>query len=214
MEYNAVNNNLIYITSVSVALGIVIGNAILNRSRISIYFATVSLFHLLEFISISKFLPRTVNHNLFLIWNNRGSEEYWIIQALSIIEYVLLKNYKTYSFISMLGLSILISGIIMRYLSIKHLGKSFSHYIEVDKNEQDLVIIGIYKWIRHPSYLGFYLYTIGLQLYLNNLLTGMLCVIILKLFFTKRIKFEEHFLIKNYGERYIKYRSQTRSFIP
>lgn len=206
------------ICGISLTLGLVIGNSIYYHSKLSLYFILVSIFHLNEFIVTSKYLKSTVTDDLFLIWGNKGSKEYWMMQLLTIVEFVFSRINHKIPFgmvISSLGILILLSGILLRYLAIQTLGDSFSHYInQQDQSVHELVVEGIFNYIRHPSYLGFYLYVIGIEVYLKNIGCFILSVIILTRFFRVRIRFEEFYLVKQYGRRYRDYQDRVKVYIP
>ena len=94
-------------------------------------------------------------------------------------------------------------------------GKGFTHKIaEQKKNEHILITRGIYKIIRHPSYLGWWLFNIGLQMILKNRLCLILSVVIPIRFFSKRIRYEEMKLIEFFGDEYIEYKQKTWCGIP
>lgn len=211
--YSVRRNNLTQIGLTSIFLGLVIGHGLYHRTYLCNLFILISLFHLNEFNSLAMYLPSSVNHNLFLLWNNFGSWQYWTVILVSIGE--CLVSVKTVNFIGngirFCGAGLTLTGIGLRHLSIKHLGQSFSHYITDQK--QPLVTSGVYAYIRHPSYLGFYLYVLGIQMYLNNVIMTVMSVVILTAFFRKRIRFEEYQLSRLHHE-YRDYVNRVGVYIP
>ena len=115
------------------------------------------------------------------------------------------------SVISTFGIIVVFIGIIIRGLSIKYLGKYFSRDVETWHNHT-LVRSGLYKYIRHPAYLGNILQIIGFPLILNSYYSLVLSVITVYLFL-KRIEVEERFLEKEL-EKYKEYQSETKKLIP
>ncbi|CAH6719750.1 protein-S-isoprenylcysteine O-methyltransferase [[Candida] jaroonii] len=198
------HNNIGYICITSLVLGFIVGTSLVYRSRLSFYFIIVCIFHLNEFLSNCVYSQST--HHSFLIWYNRGSREYWMVQMMTMVEYMYFRRYTIGG-----GIVVSMIGIFLRHLSIKTLGKSFSHYIKTDK--YPLVTTGIFQYIRHPSYLGFYVYVIGIEIYLRNYISFIVCVGILTYFFRKRIQFEEYWLEKNHRE-YNAYKQKVRIYIP
>ena len=100
---------------------------------------------------------------------------------------------------------------------MKTCGLSFNHYLitpnpSPSKNqyENKLITHGIYKYVRHPSYLGFWLYCIGIQLMLLNIGNLTLTIYTLNWFFRIRIEYEENQLINKYGDKYINYQQTTK----
>ena len=113
-------------------------------------------------------------------------------------------------------LSLLVVGIGQwsRCLAMYHCNESFSHIIREQKGSQKLITSGIYSYFRHPSYFGFYVWTIGTQLLLQNWICLFLFIVSLQYFFVERIEYEEKLLVEFYGKDYIEYRSKVYSGIP
>lgn len=216
-RYNSSRNDLGKICLVSTFLGLIIGNSLYYHSKLSWYFILVGSFHINEFVATSKYLTNNVTDDLFLIWNNRGSKEYWMVQMLTVLEFMYLNlrpQHQIWSMVSLIGVILLVIGIILRFLSIKTLGSSFTHYINQQETTQELVVTGIFQYVRHPSYLGFYLYVVGIEIYLKNLGCFILSMAILTHFFRVRIRFEEYHLVKQYGQSYNRYKNQVKTYIP
>ena len=96
------------------------------------------------------------------------------------------------------------------YLQVATVLKNHEKY----KEEQKLVTDGIYRYIRHPSYLGFYIFAIGTQVFLSNIFTPIAFAGVLWYFFNDRIQYEEFYLIQFFGEKYIQYRNKTPTYLP
>jgi len=71
-----------------------------------------------------------------------------------------------------------------------------------------------YQYLRHPSYFGFYYWSIGTQLVLGNFISAILFAIASWMFFHRRIPFEEQTLLKLFPEEYPDYRNKTFIGIP
>lgn len=94
-------------------------------------------------------------------------------------------------------------------------GTNFNHTVQTKRNEgHTLVTSGIYGWLRHPSYFGFFWWGVGTQVVLGNVLCGMAYTVILWSFFRSRIRKEEELLVKFFGDDYERYRKHTRVGIP
>lgn len=92
---------------------------------------------------------------------------------------------------------------------------NFTHQIaETKVNSHKLVTNGVYSICRHPSYAGFFYWALGTQILLMNPISIVLYVVLLRQFFTKRIRYEEMLLIKFFGEEYIAYRKNTPLLMP
>lgn len=183
-------------------------------SVLAIYAGLWAIFHLSEYCVLKLYLPRTANCWLFLLFGARGAGNLFAVHLASGIEYWLTKTYWKYHGFPLLGISIALTGITVRGLAIKHCGNSFSHYIETEE-PRTLVTEGVYGWVRHPSYLGFILYVMGMQLLFGNIVVYVISMVILFRFFLMRIRLEELVLINNlYGEEYEKYSDRVSALFP
>ena len=113
--------------------------------------------------------------------------------------------------ITITAIIIVFIGIIIRGLSIKYLGKYFSREVET-WDDHTLIKDGIYKYIRHPAYLGNILQIIGFPLILNSYYSLALSALMIYLFL-KRIEVEEKFLAKKLP-KYTSYQQDTYKLIP
>lgn len=67
------------------------------------------------------------------------------------------------------GLALLLCGEALRKAAMVTAGRSFTHAVAVKKRDvHDLVTRGVYRWARHPGYLGWLLWAVGTQLLLAN----------------------------------------------
>ncbi|EGV62996.1 hypothetical protein CANTEDRAFT_98208 [Yamadazyma tenuis ATCC 10573] len=212
--YNPQSNNTTYICLTSLALGMAIAQALLSRSVLADYVLLLCGFHLNEFISICLYSPQSLTQNSFLIWNNQGSREYWTVQLFTVVESMVLRRHpldfgKTANSIAFVVSTL---GIALRHIAIRHLRTAFSHYI--DPQNPQLVTSGIYSFTRHPSYLGFYLFVVGIQVYLNNSIMLVASILMLRQFLQTRVRFEEHHLTRIHGAAYTDYKLRVGTYIP
>jgi protein-S-isoprenylcysteine O-methyltransferase len=77
-----------------------------------------------------------------------------------------------------------------------------------------LITQGIYHWIRHPGYLGFYVFAVGTQIALKNAFAVVVYIVVLWRFFHDRIVWEEGCLVDMFGADYRRYRGNTPTWIP
>jgi protein-S-isoprenylcysteine O-methyltransferase len=73
---------------------------------------------------------------------------------------------------------------------------------------------GRYKFLRHPSYVGFYYWAVGTQLLLGNPLHTVLFAIAAWMFFHRRIPYEEESLMRLFPDEYPGYVASTYIGIP
>jgi protein-S-isoprenylcysteine O-methyltransferase Ste14 len=76
-----------------------------------------------------------------------------------------------------------------------------------------LVTTGIYGHVRHPQYLGFLLFTLGMNI-LWITISALLLWPILAILYYRLAKAEEKEMEKNFGEEYRKYERTVPMFIP
>lgn len=124
-----------------------------------------------------------------------------------------LKNTHTYLFY--VGLTWTLVGEFLRKLAMITAKQSFTHQIQYAKRrEHALVKHGIYAYVRHPGYLGWFLWSTGTQVLLANPVNFVLFTAWSWYFFYDRIPGEEEALIKMFGDEYKQYRSNTPTYIP
>lgn len=185
------------------------------------FFQLGSLIGVLVFFSITEYLlqkrshPETTKFNSFLI-----TGDYLIAFSCGILEYSIEQYFfafksNPYSIFIYIGFIMEGIGLFIRFKAICHAGKSFNHLIQDEKApEHVLVTDGIYRYIRHPSYLGFFIFAVGTQVMLQNLITTIGFIYVLWRFFDRRIRYEETTLIRFFGNDYDQYRRHTPTWIP
>lgn len=111
------------------------------------------------------------------------------------------------------GLFLIIIGLIIRWFAILKLKEFFTVTVSIQKDHR-IIDTGIYKYIRHPAYLGSLLSFLGLGFALQNWLT--ILVIFFPIFgaLSYRIHVEEKVLNKEFGKEYFNYSSRTKKLIP
>jgi protein-S-isoprenylcysteine O-methyltransferase Ste14 len=114
------------------------------------------------------------------------------------------------------GLAVMFLGIWFRQWAIKLLGNNFttSVHLKENKEKNSMVVRGMYKYIRHPSYTGMLLTLIGLPLALGAWFGAIVVALVALVAYSLRIKEEERMLIKKFGKKYIEYRKHTWRFFP
>ncbi|XP_021897016.1 protein-S-isoprenylcysteine O-methyltransferase A-like isoform X5 [Carica papaya] len=122
---------------------------------------------------------------------------------------------KEYWWISNFGLLMVIIGEIIRKMAIITAGQSFTHLIKVHHEESHkLITHGVYRFMRHPSYCGFFVWSVGTQVMLCNPLSTIVFALVVWRFFAKRIPYEEYFLRRFFGSEYEIYAQYVPSGVP
>lgn len=115
--------------------------------------------------------------------------------------------------IGFLGLLVSFSGMIFRWTTIIQLKKAFTVDVAINQAHQ-LKTDGMFKMVRHPSYLGLITILTGFALGMNTLISFIVVVLPVFMAIMYRIKVEENLLVETFGEEYIKYSSSTKRIIP
>ena len=117
------------------------------------------------------------------------------------------------SWVSYLGIVLMVLGILLRQWSIAVLGRFFSPIVATQKG-QKVVDDGPYRLVRHPSYTGLLLILVGLGLAWQSWGAVLLLVVISGLALYYWMYAEERVLISELGDEYIKYSKRTKRLIP
>jgi protein-S-isoprenylcysteine O-methyltransferase len=186
------------------------------------FIAVLSLFHYLEFWTTAAYNTREAKISSFLLSSNGIA--YQAAHGFAFFElvaehYFFPNRWWLPPFVSLpilyTGLTFIIIGQVVRSMAMRGAGESFNHIVQSTKrSSHKLVTTGIYAYLRHPSYFGFFWWALGTQLVLGNVLGFVIYWTVLHRFFSARIKGEEEYLVGFFGEDYVKYRERTRAWIP
>lgn len=130
-----------------------------------IYMSIMATFHYSEFLAIAWTNPSALSLDSFIL---NHSMEYGIAAFMSWFEFAAERYFfpglKEPSFVSYLGLTLCVAGEILRKLAMFTARKNFNHVIQSTKvNGHQLVTHGAYSFSRHPSYVGWFYWSIGTQ---------------------------------------------------
>ncbi|KAJ8328434.1 hypothetical protein BDV3_005680 [Batrachochytrium dendrobatidis] len=195
--------------------GCAIGTFTVMFRGLGIFLASLTTFHIMEYITTAMFQPDTSLKSFLL----NHSPEYHIAMAGGIIEFLVetffFPSFKVFSWINGLGFLVVIASQILRSVAMITAGSNFTHYISEDKKEDHILITtGIYAYLRHPSYTGFYYWSLGQQILLGNPACFVAYMFCLYTFFNSRIRFEERKLVEFFGDVYKDYRKTSYVLIP
>ena len=110
------------------------------------------------------------------------------------------------------GVALFAAGGALRIRPVFVLGNRFSGLVAIQPGHT-LVTSGVYRVIRHPSYLGLLINSLGWSLAFRSGV-GVLLTALLILPLLARIKAEENLLYSQFGDDYNTYRSHTWRLIP
>lgn len=141
----------------------------------------------------------------------------------------------TWSLPTILTLSLLYIGITIRLLAYAHLGTNFTFRVAAPDK---LVTSGVYTYIRHPSYTGLLIVLLAYYLLLIRPRGVLSCCagvvgeevvgkgryayvlpvvgfsVFISMFMVWRVKEEEAVMEKEFGEKWRRYRAETKKFVP
>jgi len=205
----------ISITGFMLGLVFLLG-AMFSAYSIGIYFAVLAFFHFSEFLVTGLTNPKNLSFDSYLV---NHSVAYTVAAVSSWIEHFILLYFvpslKHNVFISYSGLAVCIVGEIARKLAMFHAGRSFNHLVQ-DRKADDHVLItsGIYSICRHPSYVGWFIWTLGTQIILINPFCLIAYTLVTYTFFKYRIEHEEYSLVMIFGDEYRDYQKKVGTGIP
>ncbi|TFK91472.1 protein-s-isoprenylcysteine O-methyltransferase [Polyporus arcularius HHB13444] len=184
--------------------------------QLGYFLAAWSAFHWGEFAVAAGWNRDKCSVDSFLLENGAL---YHIAHSVALFEYLVTlyvkPEYKQYPYVTLVGIVLSLVGQALRSAAMIHAGSNFSHIMASRKAEGHvLVTSGIYSYLRHPSYTGFFYWALGTQLVLQNPLSFVLYLCILWRFFHGRIRAEEAYLIRFFGDDYRKYRQSVGTKMP
>jgi protein-S-isoprenylcysteine O-methyltransferase Ste14 len=95
-----------------------------------------------------------------------------------------------------------------RYL----LGKNWSLSVQ-KKEKHELILTGVYKFVRHPIYTGLLLMFFGNAIIVGDW-RGLIAVAIVFISFWFKLRKEEKWLMEIFGEEYVEYKRGTKALVP
>ena len=160
----------------AVFLGYAFGVGILIFAKASsswqifgIYVTVLSFFHYSEFMTIALTNPKAISIDSFIL---NHSFAYGLAACSSWLEFIVERYYlpemKEPSFISYFGLAMCFSGEVLRKLAMFTAMHNFNHIVQDEKmDDHELVTNGVYGVFRHPSYVGWFYWSVGTQVKLK-----------------------------------------------
>src|SRR5262245_17795511 len=110
------------------------------------------------------------------------------------------------------GLALFIVGSILRVGAVFVLGRRFSGLVAIQEGHE-LVTGGLYRVIRHPSYLGLLLSLFGWTLIFRSAIGALVSLLLIPPLIA-RMNSEEALLESEFGEQYAQYRRRTWRLLP
>ncbi|QSZ29162.1 hypothetical protein DSL72_003673 [Monilinia vaccinii-corymbosi] len=204
--------------------------------RAPCFVSSLAIFHFLEFWTTARYNTPEATISSFLLTGNGSA--YNIAHSAAIAEFLITNTFfpdgspytvfgrqvppsissfppGTQNFILLLGLLLMLLGQTVRSVAMIQAGRSFNHIVQFTRlRSHELVTTGLYSFLRHPSYFGFFWWGLGTQMVLGNLYCFAAYAFVLWMFFNRRIEGEEALLVKFFGEEYEEYRARSWVGIP
>ncbi|HEX8777471.1 MAG TPA: isoprenylcysteine carboxylmethyltransferase family protein [Rhodanobacter sp.] len=111
-----------------------------------------------------------------------------------------------------LGLLLLLAGLGFACWARVALGRNWSATVQL-KQDHELVVIGPYRWVRHPIYTGMLLGLLGTALVIGEW-RGVLALALVAAGFGFKLRHEEAWMRERFGAAYLDYMRHTKALIP
>lgn len=180
------------------------------------YVWAMCTFHLLEFFNTAIYNPSVTSANSFLVNHSKAYTAAHLIAAAEFFTRFLLFPRTGSLLFCRLGVGLVFISQTIRSLAMMTCGESFNHLIQTSRKENHVLVThGVYRFLRHPSYVGFYYWSIATQLVLNNFVSAVVFAVASCLFFRRRIPYEEESLLQLFPDgEYAAYSKRTMVGIP
>ena len=113
---------------------------------------------------------------------------------------------------SIVGLALIVIGFTILLVAHLTLRRFYSSTLVIREDHQ-LITHGVYRFARHPIYVGAMMVCIGVPLCVSSL-HGLLIMSALIPLVLNRMRIEERMLTEEFGDRYRKYKEATSKLIP
>lgn len=169
--------------------------------RLPFFLCALSLFHLLEYAVTATYNPHFATTSAFLLNNGRA---YNMAHCLAFVECGLHLRFRSSFWFggdgdvmawagagTALGFVLMLVGQAVRTAAMVTAGSNFNHIVQSEKRKGHVLVTGgVYAWLRHPSYFGFFWWGLGTQLVLGNVVCLVGYAVVLWRFFRRRIESE------------------------
>jgi protein-S-isoprenylcysteine O-methyltransferase Ste14 len=118
-----------------------------------------------------------------------------------------------HQFLRMAAFALIVAGLAIRIVAITTLGSSFSANVAI-RSKQSVHRKGLYRFVRHPSYLGMEIIFLAAGIHTHNWVSLAILSILPTAAVLYRIHVEEAALVGAFGAEYADYKRTTKRLIP
>ncbi|XP_054732958.1 protein-S-isoprenylcysteine O-methyltransferase [Anastrepha obliqua] len=184
--------------------------------QFGVYSFFMAFFHYSEFLAIAWCNPNSLSVDSFIL---NHSIHYALAAVASWLEFGLevwfLPSFKGFYYIWLIGVVLCMLGEIIRKVAMITARNSFTHLVQYEKaDNHKLITHGIYAYMRHPSYVGWFWWSVGTQIILLNPVCILIYTIVSWTFFHDRIYMEEITLLNFFRSDYHKYQQHVPTGLP
>jgi len=162
-------------------------------------------------------VPQRRRRSATRVKRDRGSR---VLITFAIVVSMLIAFYFGYAnvgelpnWIFYVGISLVFLGVLVRQYAIAILGRFFSLSVQIAEDHK-VVDKGPYRLVRHPSYTGVLITSIGLGLAVQSLGALLVLLLFFGVSFGYRMYVEERTLLSGLGQDYACYMKRTKRLIP
>jgi protein-S-isoprenylcysteine O-methyltransferase Ste14 len=112
-----------------------------------------------------------------------------------------------------IGMTLVVIGFVIRLHSLLTLKQYFTYSVAKVEGQR-IIETGLYRFIRHPGYLGQLIFFTGISISISNWLSVLAMMIPVTLGYLYRINVEEKFMLEHLGPSYLAYQQRTKRLIP
>jgi protein-S-isoprenylcysteine O-methyltransferase Ste14 len=108
---------------------------------------------------------------------------------------------------------VLVAALAIRWTAVFTLGRSFSANVAI-RESQKMMRSGLYRMVRHPSYLGLLMVFVAIGIHSRNWISFVVAVVPTTAALIYRIQVQEQALQEAFGEEYAQYSQVTKRLVP
>lgn len=122
-------------------------------------------------------------------------------------------DYRFSPLLGWIGVILMLAALALLFETHRQLGRNWSVTLDTRKKHK-LIDTGLYGYVRHPMYSGFWLLALAQAALLPNWIAGLSGVVGWSILYFLRVGREEKLMIETFGDEYLDYMKRTKRVIP